>query len=96
MTSLWSGLPPTLLMALPSVIIYFTAYDEIKNFLGYHELDNPNKLIPIASGAIARTFSVTAISPIELIRTKVQSERLNYTNVFKFIKTAVNENGNSY
>lgn len=71
-----------------------TAYDEVKNWLGYHELYNPNKLIPIASGALARMVAVTAISPIELIRTKVQSERLNYTNIFKIIREAIKENGN--
>ncbi len=92
-TSLWSGLPPTLLMALPSVIIYFTAYDQVKNNLGYHEINNPNQLISAFSGGLARLFSVTAISPIELIRTKIQSERLDYSNVFKFVKKAIRENG---
>lgn len=92
-TSLWSGLPPTLLMALPSVIIYFTSYDETKRRLGYHELHNPNKLIPIVSGGIARVLAVTAISPIELIRTKIQSERLNYSNVFKYVRSSIHEHG---
>jgi len=92
-SSLWSGLPPTLIMALPSVIIYFTAYDEIKKTLGYHELHNPNTAIPMVSGACARLLAVTAISPIELIRTKVQSENMKYNNVFKFIRDAVKEKG---
>ncbi len=93
LTSLWSGLPPTLIMALPSVIIYFTAYDHVKNSLGYDEVKNPNQLIPAFSGGFARLLSVTAISPIELIRTKIQSERLNYSNVFRFVKEAIRENG---
>lgn len=96
LSSLWSGLPPTLIMALPSVIIYFTAYDEIKKSLGYHELNNPNTAIPMLSGAVARIMAVTAISPIELIRTKVQSENMKYNNVFRFIKDAVREKGKIY
>jgi solute carrier family 25 protein 39/40 len=80
-------------MALPSVIIYFTSYDEIKRRLGYHEINNPNQLIPALSGGLARTFSVTAISPLELIRTKIQSERLGYRNVLKFVKEAIQKHG---
>lgn len=92
-TSLWSGLPPTLLMALPQVVIYFTTYDEVKKAFGYHELNNPNKLIPIVSGGLARVITVTAVSPLELIRTKIQSERLNYKQIYVAIRNAVKQNG---
>ena len=51
-TSLWSGLIPTLLMALPQVVLYFTAYEESKRLLGYHEIKNPNPVIPMFSGYI--------------------------------------------
>ncbi len=91
--SLWSGLPPTLLMALPQVVLYFTAYDEVKRIFGYHELNNPNPFIPVLSGGIARTITVTAVSPIELIRTKIQSERLNYSQLVTAVRTAVKQNG---
>lgn len=34
--SLYNGLPPTLVMAVPSTVLYFTAYDAIKLRLGDH------------------------------------------------------------
>ena len=52
-SSLWSGLPPTLLMALPQVVLYFTAYEESKRLLGYHEVKNPNPVLPVLSGYVA-------------------------------------------
>jgi solute carrier family 25 protein 39/40 len=56
--SLWSGLPPTLVMAFPSVVLYFTTYEEVKKLMGYHELTNPNPVIPIVSGGVARIIAV--------------------------------------
>eukprot|EP00035_Acanthoeca_spectabilis_P018279 m.385793 g.385793 ORF g.385793 m.385793 type:complete len:403 (-) comp16742_c1_seq24:1362-2570(-) len=68
--ALWRGLGPTLLMAVPQTVIYFTAYDQLKARLGP---DRPD-LAPLVAGPVARTFAVTLISPIEMIRTKVQAE----------------------
>ncbi|KAG7263786.1 hypothetical protein CRUP_009970, partial [Coryphaenoides rupestris] len=33
--SLWSGLPPTLVMAVPATVIYFTCYDQLRDCLRY-------------------------------------------------------------
>ena len=57
-TSLWSGLPPTLLMAFPQTVLYFTTYDACKELIGYHEINNPNSLIPVVSGGLARLLAV--------------------------------------
>lgn len=92
-TSLWSGLQPTLLMSFPSVVLYFTAYEEAKNFFGYHEIRNPNPLLPIVSGALARFLSVSFVSPIELIRTKMQSEKLNYSQIGDAVKSSIRNHG---
>lgn len=32
-SSLWSGLPPTLVMAVPATVLYFTSYDMLKDEL---------------------------------------------------------------
>ena len=32
-TSLWSGLPPTLVAAIPTTVLYFTTYDYLKAWL---------------------------------------------------------------
>lgn len=92
-TSLWSGLPPTLFMAFPQVVLYFTTYEETKRIMGYHEIHNPNSIIPILSGGLARMFAVTAVSPIELIRTKIQSEKLKYTDLVDAVKFAIKDQG---
>lgn len=78
---------------MQQVVLYFTAYDEVKQLLGYHELTNPNPFIPVISGGLARIITVTAVSPIELLRTKIQSEKLNYTQLVTAVRTAVQQNG---
>lgn len=92
-TSLWSGLPPTLLQSFPQVVLYFTTYEQIKRLVGYHEINNPNPILPTISGGVARVIAVTAVSPIELVRTKVQSERLQYNELAKAVKLAIKSQG---
>ncbi len=91
--SLWSGLPPTLFMAIPQVVLYFTSYEETKRMFGYHEITNPNPAIPVLSGGFARLVAVTVVNPIELIRTKIQSERLNYVQLTDAVKLAFKNQG---
>ncbi|KAG8446955.1 hypothetical protein GDO86_014409 [Hymenochirus boettgeri] len=122
LTSLWSGLPPTLVMAIPATIIYFTCYDQLRDFLhyglGYH-----GSHIPLIAGALARCKSffiekyllfggvfclfdsilkvfhflsvgaVTVISPLELIRTKMQSQQLSYMELGVCLRSAVSQGG---
>uniref|UniRef100_A0A4W4E7W2 Solute carrier family 25 member 40 n=1 Tax=Electrophorus electricus TaxID=8005 RepID=A0A4W4E7W2_ELEEL len=72
--SLWSGLPPTLVMAVPATVIYFTCYDQLCSALRFHMNDQGRQ-----GAAIGRQLgSATLISPLELIRTKLQSERQSY------------------
>ena len=35
LTSLWSGLPPTLVMAIPATVVYFTCYEQLRRILEY-------------------------------------------------------------
>jgi len=92
--SLWSGLPPTLLMAVPSTVIYFTSYEQIsyglKKCFG---TSSYNPSIPLLSGAIARIGSAVVISPLELVRTKMQSKKLSYREVGVGIRLLVYHNG---
>lgn len=86
-TSLWSGLSPTLVLAVPATIAYFVTYEQLRLKLK----DEYNKRntgatrqpfwIPLASGATARIISCTLVSPLELIRTKMQSARLSYLGI---------------
>ena len=91
--SWWKGLSPTLLMAVPGTVIYFTGYDQLKVRLGFQP-GSANILAPMVAGSIARCVSVTAICPMELIRTKLQSRTgYSYKELVDVIKVAVEQNG---
>lgn len=89
---MWSGLSPTLVLAIPATIVYFVVYEQLR--LHLKDRYNNSKLvsnvekkqpfwIPLMSGATARVISVTVVSPLELIRTKMQSQRSSYSGINK-------------
>ncbi|KAM6914066.1 mitochondrial glutathione transporter SLC25A39 isoform 1-T1 [Lycodopsis pacificus] len=90
--SLWSGLPPTLVMAVPATVIYFTCYDQLRDFLRVG-LGFQGSLVPLVAGGLARLGAVTVISPLELVRTKMQSRRLPYSELRVCIRSAVAQDG---
>ncbi|KAM6995058.1 mitochondrial glutathione transporter SLC25A40 isoform 1-T2 [Tautogolabrus adspersus] len=90
--SLWSGLPPTLVMAIPATVIYFTCYDQLCAALRLRMGDYTQEA-PLVAGAIARVGSATVISPLELIRTKLQSQKLSYRELTACIRSAVETEG---
>lgn len=72
-TTLWRGLSPTLVMTIPANIIYFTGYDwlrfnPVSPFSGFS-----TDYAPLLAGSMARLLAATAVSPIELIRTRMQA-----------------------
>ncbi|XP_016995322.2 solute carrier family 25 protein Shawn isoform X2 [Drosophila takahashii] len=104
--SLWSGLSPTLISALPSTIIYFVAYEQFKaRFTDIHykyvmagkgARDIPLAipiLVPLLAGVSARILAVTCVSPVELIRTKMQSQRMTHAEMFGTIRQVVQSQG---
>ncbi|CAL1587813.1 unnamed protein product [Knipowitschia caucasica] len=90
--SLWSGLPPTLVMAVPATVIYFTCYDQLRDFLRFG-LGFQGSYVPLVAGALARLGAVSVISPLELVRTKLQSRRLSYRELRVCIRSAVAQDG---
>ncbi|KPU81627.1 uncharacterized protein Dana_GF20410, isoform B [Drosophila ananassae] len=109
--SLWSGLSPTLISALPSTIIYFVAYEQFKaRFTDFHykylshldavRLETASDiplpipmLVPMLAGVTARILAVTCVSPVELIRTKMQSQRMTHAEMFGTIRQVVQSQG---
>lgn len=92
--SLWSGLPPTLLMAIPATVIYFTFYDRLRVALWSWSGSSQQPLwIPVFCGASARCVAAAAISPLEMIRTKMQSKKLGYREVTTEIKQLIKHEG---
>lgn len=90
--SLWSGLPPTLVMAVPATVIYFTCYDQLTALLR-SKLGENESHIPIVAGIVARFGAVTVISPLELIRTKMQSKKFSYNELHQYVSKRVSEDG---
>lgn len=82
--TLWRGLSPTLVMAIPANVIYFTGYD----WLRYNDM-SPIRAIsndtynPLISGSFARVLAAFAVSPIEMFRTRMQSTQAGTTGVFR-------------
>jgi len=92
--SLWRGLSPTLLMSIPSTVVYFSVYDKTKiamaaltpEYVAKHHAEwlaphtgTLQTLSPLLSGVFARALTTTLVSPIELVRTKSQSLRTSST-----------------
>ncbi|CAB3401860.1 unnamed protein product [Caenorhabditis bovis] len=101
--SLWSGLAPTMVMALPATVFYFTTYDNLSQYLKKkmccRRTLQPEKWTPpdwsaaAFAGTMARTIAVTVVSPIEMVRTKMQSQQLTYKELGTLIKTSLATKG---
>ncbi|NXE05189.1 S2540 protein, partial [Lophotis ruficrista] len=90
--SLWSGLPLTLIMAIPTTVIYFTCYDQLSEVLK-SRLGKDDELIPVLAGSLSRFGSVTVMSPLELIRTRMQYHKLSYKQLYMCISSKVATDG---
>lgn len=75
-----------MILAVPATIAYFVTYEQLRLKLRdeYNKRNNAGEpliqplWIPLASGASARVISCTLVSPLELVRTKMQSAKLSY------------------
>ncbi|XP_066984137.1 mitochondrial glutathione transporter SLC25A40-like isoform X1 [Macrobrachium rosenbergii] len=94
--SLWSGLPPTLVVAVPNTVIYFTTYENLRNLFVRHISDGsgaPPSWAGGLAGGLARTWAVTIVSPFELVRTKMQAKSITYKELSKVMQTQVSNEG---
>ncbi len=83
-------------MALPATVLYFTVYDQLRNSLKKKFKNDDESLqfwIPVVAGGTARTFAATLISPLEMIRTKMQSRRFSYSEIGQAVKKMVKNEG---
>ncbi|XP_035458121.1 probable mitochondrial glutathione transporter SLC25A40 isoform X1 [Spodoptera frugiperda] len=96
--ALWSGLSPTLVLALPCTVIYFVTYEQLRyrmktNYNNYSNKPGQPMWIPMFAGATARTIAVTIVSPLELIRTKMQSKKLSYADIMSALRQVIKYEG---
>lgn len=65
---LYAGLRPTLLMAIPSNVLYFTGYELLRN---RDEMQMFGAFAPVFCGSAARILASSCTSPLELLRTRM-------------------------
>ena len=86
-------------MAVPATVMYFTIYDQLrdrlrKKFQQQTQIDSlGNLLIPAMAGGSARMVAATVISPLEMIRTKMQSQKLSYHEIHLAIRKLIRSEG---
>eukprot|EP00730_Choanoeca_flexa_P005073 TRINITY_DN11869_c3_g1_i1.p1 TRINITY_DN11869_c3_g1~~TRINITY_DN11869_c3_g1_i1.p1 ORF type:complete len:467 (+),score=55.01 TRINITY_DN11869_c3_g1_i1:111-1403(+) len=88
--SLWRGMIPTLVMAVPGTVIYFSTYDILRDTAA---MKTSAQLAPVLSGATARVFAATIVSPLELVRTKMQAGQSNYSELFSTVQRSIQSEG---
>ncbi|XP_059618945.1 probable mitochondrial glutathione transporter SLC25A40 [Phlebotomus argentipes] len=97
--ALWSGLSPTLVLAVPTTVIYFVAYEQLRvrakdKYMDFRPGSTSTPwLIPLVAGGLARVIAASIVSPLELVRTKMQSQRVSYLEVGQALKSMVNTQG---
>ena len=69
--SLYRGFLPTMAMSLPGTVVYFVGYERVRDYLVKNE-GIREEVVPLAAGSLARIFAATSVSPLELIRTRMQ------------------------
>jgi len=73
--TLWRGLSPTLVMAIPANVIYFAGYDWLRynKRSPFRRINMPDTYVPLVAGSFARILAAIAVSPIEMFRTRMQA-----------------------
>jgi solute carrier family 25 protein 39/40 len=86
--TLWRGLSPTLVMAVPANVIYFAGYDWLRTAQASpFRQAVPDAYIPLVAGATARILAAIAVSPIEMFRTRMQAANHTATAAGHFRET---------
>jgi len=88
--SLWSGLTPTLLMSAPGTMIYYPTYEYMRDRLRERS-DSP--AVPALAGAIGRSAAVTVVTPMDLIRTKMQSKLHSSQELANTVRASIKHDG---
>ncbi|CAM9847145.1 unnamed protein product [Ascophyllum nodosum] len=74
---LYRGIDVSLVMAVPSTVLYYTMYDDI---LGRLDRAGVGSVLgPMTAGAIARVLATMCMAPLELVRTRIQAQRATTT-----------------
>ncbi|QPG76571.1 hypothetical protein FOA43_003962 [Brettanomyces nanus] len=76
--ALYRGLALTLIMSIPSNVVYFSGYDILRDS---SPLEYSHPVInPLLCGAFARILAATSVAPLELIKTRLQAVPVSHRN----------------
>lgn len=72
--TLWRGLSPTLAMAIPANVIYFAGYDWLRSSPRSPMAGRVSDMYqPVVGASAARVLAAVAVSPLEMLRTRMQA-----------------------
>jgi len=72
--TLWRGLSPTLAMAIPANVIYFAGYDWLRSSPRSPMAGRVSDTYqPVVGASAARVLAAVAVSPLEMLRTRMQA-----------------------
>jgi solute carrier family 25, member 39/40 len=102
LSGIYAGLSPTLVMAVPNTVIYFSAYEEIVLGLRYHLPSHSDStssyswVIPVVAGGSARLLASSATAPFEYMRTRqalMEGKNQPHQNLWKEMSGVVRHDG---
>lgn len=91
MSGLFSGLSPTMMIAVPSTVLYYISYDLLLQ-KGREQIPEYEAIVPLLAGTTARVLAASVTSPIELIRTRMQGNP-NARGIFPTFHHAIRSGG---
>ena len=83
--ALWNGITPSLFMIVPAAVLYFSMFDLVKQRGKCYVHEKYHHFVPSFAGITARVINVGIFSPVQLIKTKAQSEYLLSSDKLKNI-----------
>ncbi|KAH9944436.1 mitochondrial carrier [Epithele typhae] len=78
LAGLWKGAGTSLLIGVPASTCYMLTYDHLLNTTLPPLL--PQAVVPLSAGIVARTAMTSLLSPLELVRTNLQSTPISPDN----------------
>ncbi|TDH67939.1 hypothetical protein CCR75_008198 [Bremia lactucae] len=88
---LYAGLSPAMVIAVPSTVLYYMSYDFLLHE-GRQHLAEVEGIVPLLAGTTARIIAASLTSPIELVRTRMQSDA-GGSSILSTFRSAVRRGG---
>lgn len=92
----WTGLTPSLLRAVPGAAFYFASVDYLRNssVLSHSESGGPNQLLhSLLIGVLSRSMADVATHPLNLVKTRYESEIFKYKSILNALKSILRQEG---